>query len=76
MCKCLALIKKFREGNRVVIESDCRRTLLLRRTEEVEPIGKIELKDKNEYLLMDVLAVCAGIWLVCRTVRAIGRLFR
>ncbi|MBQ9121475.1 MAG: hypothetical protein IJY12_03820 [Clostridia bacterium] len=76
MCKCFEMIKKFREGNRVMIESDCHRTVLLRRKEESAPICKIEVNNKEEKLLFDVLAVLGAAWAVCRVTDGIRRLFR
>ena len=76
MCKFLELIKKFRGGNRILVQSDCNRTILLRRREEAEPLCRVEIKDKTEHLLSDIVAVLGALWLLDRAVRAIGRLFR
>ena len=75
MCKCLEMIKKFRSGNRVLVKTDyCRSVSLCRRNAE-EPVCKIEMKDKNEVLLLDVVAVLAAVWAVGRLCRAIRALF-
>ena len=76
MCKYFEMIKKFRAGNRITVECDCHRTVLLRRRESCEPIGKMEINHKDEVLLADVLAVLGAMWLLCRITRAIGCLFR
>ena len=76
MQKCLNLIKRFREGNRVLIETEYTRTLSLRRRNAEEPLCKIELKDKSEKLLLDVLAVIGAAWAIGRLIRLIGRVFR
>ena len=76
MQKCLNLIKRFRAGNRVLIETEYTRTLSLRRRNAEESLCKIELKDKSEKLLLDVLAVIGAAWAIERLIRLIGRIFR
>ena len=76
MQKFLNKIKRFRAGNRILVETEYARTLSLRRRNEEEAICTVECKDKDACLLLDILAVIGIAWAMGRVFRLIGRLFR
>ena len=76
MQKFLNKIKRFRAGNRILVETEYARTLSLRRRNEEEAICTVECKDKDVCLLLDVFAVVGIAWAIGRLFRLISRLFR